>query len=412
MSDKWIFFAFRPSFDPIEDIVGGSQVRPFELFRVYAEAGHTVVIWETDGSEGPEERRYFNDRLIVKKLKYSGAFSLPFQLLEMRKCLRVAVRQAKEDGFTKLCYYNQIPVSVVFRLGLVPVISQPGILLFDYALSLGLVTWGNVHDISPDHELSARERVSSQIQIRNVNLKAYFHELIQRVFLKKSTFVSAGSVGMREALLERYPLSADQVYSMQAGYNQELLSTLAEWEPPESGSPWTIGYLGSFMDASLEILVEAFSRLEGKELRLLLAGRGMNQAVSTYGSSLDNIEVIEDARYSNFAEIASEVDIWAVPLLDTFVVDFCWQLKMPMYLASGRPIVRTNGKALADSGLSEFVFATKATPENFAVAIEEILSEPETALQRARQGRAEIQASATWEKVAMDLLDGLEKVSA
>ena len=67
---RWFILAFRPRYDVLEDIVGGDQVRPFELFNAYAAAGHRVHIWETDGvSVG--ERSFHNGSLVVRPLRYS-----------------------------------------------------------------------------------------------------------------------------------------------------------------------------------------------------------------------------------------------------------------------------------------------------------------------------------------------------
>jgi hypothetical protein len=215
---------------------------------------------------------------------------------------------------------------------------------------------------------------------------------------------------MKQALVKRYHLSADRISVMQAGYNPLLSSPLPPWSPPEDDQ-WTVGYLGSYMDASLEVLVEALHKLGRPEVKLILAGRGMSKASEHHTNPWPNTTVIESARYSTFAEVARNVDLWVVPLTDRFTIDYCWQLKMPMYFASGRPIVRTGGKALDDSGLGEYVYQTGSTSEEFAATLQQIFTSPEEAAQRAQAGKTAIERDGSWKSVALRLLSDLEALS-
>lgn len=411
VKDQWFILAFQPKFNTLDEVVGGDQVRPHELFTNFAQAGHQVHIWETC-SEHKKERSFFDGSLIVRPLRARwGIVGSLLQLLEMRKILQQETAWAQENGYHRLCYYHQVPVAVVFRFRLVPMLTQQGILLFDLAKKLGMKVWANVHDLSPEHEHLVRLRAGKKSKLRYLYLKGLIGSWMQKRFLPKADFVAAASAPLRDALVARCSLVPERTAVLLAGYNKSVLDKVTAWDPPQRDAQWTVGYLGSPVDVSLELLVESVCTLNRKNVRLLLAGMGMPGMVEHLRSKWPNTEVVNDVRYFSYEKIANNTDLWVIPLDDLYVRDYTWPLKMPMALASGRPVVRTSGRILDLSGLKDYFFVSGVSPQEIASTIAGVMDNPDQAAAKARAGQGYVRKNLSWDTLAVDMLERLERVT-
>lgn len=409
---RWLIVTFRSKFLELEEIVGGDQIRPYELFSNFAAAGHRVHLWEIHHPEG-RERTFYDGKLVVRQIRYRpGLSGQLLQLAEMRNTLRKELAWAKENGYQRICYYQQIPVGVVFRGGLIPMLTHPGILLVGLANRLGMATWGAVHDISPEHEQFMQRRAKGRSVPRYVALKGRLHAWLQQVFLPKVSFVTTVSSPIRELLIERHRLDRKRISVFLSGYNKTLIAEVESWEPRVADTNWTIGYLGSPHDVSLDLLIESIATLGRENVKLLLSGKGMNQMVASIRARWPNIEVIDEVQYSSFSRIANRVDLWVHLFDDQYCIDFAWQLKVPMCLASGRPVVRTAGRAVDQSGMKEYFFLTGTTPEEVARVIAYVLDHPDEAYERAQAGRSFVLENLSWEQLSLEMLTCLEKCAS
>ena len=85
-----------------------------------------------------------------------------------------------------------------------------------------------------------------------------------------------------------------------------------------------------------------------------------------------------------------------------------WELKVPLYIASGRPVIRTLTTELDYSGLKPFLFLIDSTPESIAERIQYIMRHPQVAARKACEGREFILREMTWETTTRRLWNRLE----
>ena len=214
---NWCFVAFQDQYSGIESIVGGDQIRPYEILTNIAKLGHQVIIFELKNSH----RKIDLDNSNISVLSVSEMGN-PRKLSTLKKALKSAKNKSICQGKNKLCFYQQIPVGVVFRGGFVPMLVQPAIQLFGYAKLLGFTTWGSVHDLAPEHGIYAAKRSNLELSISE-KLKYWMQMRLlcvqQSLLLKKLDFVTAVSNPMRCALIDRYNLDPKRLELFQSAYN-------------------------------------------------------------------------------------------------------------------------------------------------------------------------------------------------
>ena len=411
MQNSWLIIAFQTQFRELGEVVGGDQVRPHELFSSLARAGHQVCVWETNNEQGVP-RSYYDGALTVKQLpSWKGFWGMFSQIFQMRRVFKSEIAQAREKGHQRICLYQQVPTAIVFRFRLVPLLTQPGILLFGLARKLQVSIWAALHDLSPDHERTAKARAGKGSRYRYLWLKSVLGELQQRYFLPRANFISVVSEPIRQEINKRYSVPLEKMSVFISGYNPQILSEVVPWRAPRDGEAWTIGYLGSPADVSLDLIMESLSLLVHKNVRLLLAGKDMERVVQHLRSRWSNTDVMDGVAYSDYAKIANQVDLWVIVFNDDYCLDFTWQLKLPMALASGRPTVRSAGRALDLSGLKEHFFVSGTQAEQIAQTIDEILDNPQQAQSRAEQAREHVTRLFSWEQIAQRMIADLSRLS-
>ena len=406
---KWLFVSFMPRFPSIAQIVGGIQVRPYELFNNLRKLGHQVHVWQTHSREKEAVAR--NVIVNTLNLPRSKVLTEIIRFLLMLRTFICEIKEAKAKGLT-VCFYQQVPGGIRWGFQLVPICSMPGFLLFPVARLMGMATWAAVHDLPPYHEqyvkrLYRQLDIGSSWQRLQLSLMGWMHQLHLKFAFRFSSIISVVSEEMRRFTLKDYHLNSQQVVVFRSACNPMLLDGISTWHPPEK-SPWTIGYLGSPLDASLPALLDAVRLLNSCSVRLLLAGQSMRQILEKQSvKDIKNI-IVQEAIYSDFPLIASQVDIWVIVYSQDKHLDMAWELKVPLYIASGRPVIRSLTTEVGHSGLKPFLFLTDSTPESIAERIQYIMQHPQVAARKAQEGCEFILREMTWETTTGHLLNRLE----
>jgi hypothetical protein len=179
-----------------------------------------------------------------------------------------------------------------------------------------------------------------------------------------------------------------------AGVNPALVATIPRWQPPR-GRPWRIAYLGSVSDADFSILADAVRSLSARyDIELLLAAQVKQRC---------RVPVIADEglSYFDFARFATGVDIWAVPYGDDpYYDEMAAQLKVPVDVASGRPVAVTTTRTLRHT-------VAAAGSDGMLAALDTIMSDPAGAEARSRAAREHVLHTMTWEDSIGRILEQL-----
>lgn len=404
---RWRFVAFFPRFPPLETVVGGDQIRPFELFtevagslgqrvRIYTphESGRGTVI----RSSGLLEHRSLGPRA-------RGASGTARMLRRMRRALRFEVESARRTA-ERPCFYQQVPSGTVMKAGVLPLPTKPSVALLPIARELGATTWAAMHDISPEHGSTARRRTGRSLAETWVPERLGMMQ--QRLLLPVADFVTTVSGPMRDLISARCSLDPSRVAVFHSAINPRILEGMTRWTPPRDGARWTVGYVGSMHDVSLNLILATLAEVpEAIRPRLRIYGVGAGEAARELSSRGVELEVGGESRYADLGRVASDVDLWLLPYDDAYYETITWELKAPMYLATGRPVIRTGGEALERSGLAEHFFVTGNTPTDVARTVSEVVQDGPGARARADNARAAVLAHETWKARAHELLESL-----
>jgi glycosyltransferase involved in cell wall biosynthesis len=406
----WRFLSFLPLLPPAAEVVGGTQIRPSELFRRCSERGHRVRVLETDNPEGaPRSEGLVEIGPLTTRRR--GAVGLAQRILEMRRVLRDEARAAASAG-ERLCYYAKLPTGFVFKRGVLPAPTHPGALLLPLARKLGAVTWAAVHDLSPDHErqMLLRADAWSRTERRQMEWKARLGAFSQRQAFRHASFLSAVSPPLLETLRRRYSLDPRRLAVFWSGVAPHLVEPIPAWEPPLN-RPWRVGYLGSPFDVSFELLARSLRALGRDDVVLVLGGLEPSRHAERARAIYPRLEVVDGIRYQGYAAFAERIDLWALPFDDPYCLQIAWQLKVPLALASGRPFVRSRGPVVETSDLAPYMGLGGTSPESFAAALQSVMEDPQSAKERAATARAEVLRRYTWDVLCDGLLERLEEAT-
>ena len=405
---SWRFLAFLPRLPPLDELVGGTQIRPHELFSRYAERGHRVRVFETEHGGGAP-RRAGGLEVAPLPVQRRGVSGLAARLAVMAALLAREARAARAAG-ERLCYYAKFPAGLVLKGGWVPAPSHPGGLLIPLARRLGAATWAAVHDISPEHERRMLERadVVSPRERALTARKARLGVAEQRLLLPRASFVSAVTPVMTSLIASRCGVEQRRLAVFWSGVAPALVEPIPPWEPPAPGRPWRVGYLGSPLDVSFSLLARSLARLGREDVVLLLGGAGVSQHAARARACYPRVEVREGVRYADYSDFARDVDLWALPYADDYVLEITWELKVAQALASGRPVVRSDGPIVAHTDLGPHLYLSGSDPAGFAAGVARVLADPAAAASRARAARADLLERYRWSRLADELLERLE----
>ena len=404
---SWRFLAFLPRLPPPGELVGGTQIRPHEVFSRCAERGHRVRVFETEHRGGAPRRAGLLE-VAPLPVQRRGVSGLAARLAVMAALLRSEARAARAAG-ERLCYYAKFPAGLVLKGGWFPAPSHPGGLLIPLARRLGAETWAAVHDLSPEHELRMLERadVVSPRERARARRKARLGAAEQRLLLPQASFVTAVSPVMCELIAARCGVDPRRLAVFWSGVAPELCEPIPAWSPPAPGQPWRVGYLGSPLDVSFSLLARSLARLGREDVVLLLGGQGVSEHAARARACYPRVEVREGVRYAGYADFAREVDLWALPYADDYVLEITWELKVAQALASGRPVVRSEGPIVARTDLGRHLWLAGCDPSGFAEGLAQVLADPAAAAARARAAREDVLRRYRWSALTDELLERL-----
>lgn len=407
--------AVLPDFPTLADVVAGDRVRSLELLSALGAMGFRVeVLTFASTTPSPAAHQHVSTASLpfdARRLSDVGA------LAAVARALRRHARMAASRG-TRPVLYVKVPGGLYLRGGIAPVHSNPTHLLAGLARRLGFAIWSTVHDLTPDHDLamSARRRRNGEDVPANppraVRWSWALGEAEACWLFRRSDLITVVSEGMRRAVVERSAAPPERVVVATTGVNPTLVEAIPRWVAPRPGAAVTLAYLGSPYDVELGRILAAVglaAQATGRQLVLKLSARP--QAVPRLP---DRVTVeVRASRYGGFQEYASDVDIWLNCFADDdrYIMEMGSPIKLPMYVASGRPTVTTAGPYLERDRLGPWVVPAGSTEVELAAAVTTLLADLPAARLRALDAREHVMRTRTWEQTARLIASRLVAVS-
>lgn len=399
---KLHILAWFSRFPELSEIDGGELIRPLELIYGLSEQGvATSILTENATTQIPVERMELSQNKLVRRV----------QRHKQARAWLIREAEAAHAAGSIPILYRKIPSDMRVVAGFAALFTDPFRRIDTFAASLGIRIWNTMHDLAPDHTLTIarRLRASGVLGLRrqfNLSMHAYWEELQQRRCLTANSILTVVSQSLKEKALRKYPLQADRIHVLRSGFRPQLLDPVSQWIPPKERR-WRVGYLGSGNDSMLAELVQALQQL--KEVDVVVGGRDVQNILSKVRNS-ENIRFVEAVRYSDFAQFAEDVDVWVVHYGDDPYLDQAWQLKIPMYMASGRPLMMTSTRELAYTGLQDLVWKTGRTVQDVCQTLTELMANPIQAKDRADRAQARARAEMKWSDRVTEVKEFLESL--
>jgi hypothetical protein len=407
--------AVLPDFPGLEDVVAGDRVRSLELLTTLGDMGYPAHVL-TFASTTPAQSSHPNVSTGSLPFDAERLSDVPALAAVTRALWRHAA--ATRARSSRPVLYVKVPGGLYMRGGLAPVHSNPVHLLVPLARRMGFLIWTTVHDLSPDHDLAmlARRRRNGEGipdappgRLR----RAWALGAAEASWLfRRSDLVTVVSEGMRRAVVHRSGVPAERVVVATTGVNPALVGPVPAWTAPGPGDQVTLAYLGSAYDVELGTILAAVgmaAQATGVPLVLRLSAGPPVRPVLP-----DKVTVeVMGSRYAAFPEYASGVDIWlnCFAREDEYIMEMGSPIKLPMYIASGRPTVTTAGPYLERDGLRPWVVTAGSTEQELAAAIVAVLVDLPAARNRASAARDHILETRTWYATARCIADRLDSLA-
>jgi len=175
-----------------------------------------------------------------------------------------------------------------------------------------------------------------------------------------------------------------------------------------------ISYIGSVLDAEPTLLVEAVERVRREFPNVLLHIFTSNSFLRNELAHLlsrDWIRVNARTRYASFAQYVAESDILVLPYPRDPYLQMVWQLKFPMYLASGRPVVMTEVGEMGDFARNtEGCILSEPDPEALSGGIMKVLRDHKGYLYRAATMQARVVRELSWSNTMADAVASVRRL--
>jgi glycosyltransferase involved in cell wall biosynthesis len=309
-----------------------------------------------------------------------------------------SVRSARREG-KRPVLWSRIPGGVSWKF-FIPVLGDPSFILVPIARLMKVAVWASNHDISPEHEsdkINQRHAAGTVDRASDTRARrsGRVQSSIQAFALPKATCVTAVSEGTRLELIERYSLDPATTGIVRAGVDP---SSYAQWEPWQRPTGrWKLGLLGASADSDIDFLLKTLRGLDPAGFSVTLLGRGFGEMDRSLLPPLP-IELRSDVKYADLAAVASSVDVWLVPLGVHGYHRWAWPLKIPMYLASGRPVVMTDHPELASAGVAPYVYSVaRDSADGLASGVAAVVADV-NASDKAKRAREFALTSLSWDE--------------
>jgi len=391
---------FLPRWKNFDEILGGEEIRPYELITSLANLGEEVwVLLQEDPSSRPPlspQIHFFPLRWHPPKPLHD--LILPPLLLS--KLLSLRYRRSSET----ILFYSKAPTALGWLKVGIPYHENPGYWLFPCLNALGFSTIAMIHDLEPEHSQRAKAR-GRMTPHPHPRWKAFE----QGWAVRCARFAWTVSPELKEAISSRWHFPSSRCFVLYPGVNPELVRSLT---PPKPSGVFTLGYVGSLWDADLGILLKAFYRLKEKDfpIRLKLGGVGIEKLSKEIPARFrEDVEFCSRILYAQFPLFATDVDLWVIPYGRAPYLDMAIQLKIPILLSSFRPVLVERTRALERSPFSSWIIFYHGREEELARTIEEVLNSYPRFLDHAERARETLLRTATWSDRTREWLHFLQE---
>ncbi len=391
------------SFPKPDKIVGGRSIRPYEVVNCLRRIGHKVQVFETEEVRGLRSFRPNSSvGLIVRELL--RILLLPPVL--MSTLMSFGNNTGKEENFCLL----KIPSNISATL-LSPLLA---ILLVIVCRIRRIKIWSSVHDLSPEHQQYILRSTKYDVKFRLLALRLRMHGAIsyleENILLKNADLVTVVSSEMKERVIHKHRLDSRKVSVLRASVNPSLASNVKDSEEKDSVKVMTIG---SLVDVDVDLLIEAtrIARLSKRGITLLLVGRGDLSALGEICRNHPWVKYCGEGTYTEFPNLVDAADILVIPQTKDPYIEMAWQLKVPMYLASGRPTIITRTKEIENYlEHREVCIVCDNTPTALAKSMILLASNPKLRSKLARKAQEFALRELTWEVTVRKVLDHFEEM--
>lgn len=361
-------------FPPREEIIGGEQVRPFELVKYWATMGRSGEVW----CLRPAQRRRgqlgaVRVHSVVGKGVLREALILPVLIGAL---LRAAWRW--KQGAARPVLVHR-PGGVFYWRSL-PILGDPSLALLWLCRLLGFVIVASVHDVSPEHEEGAANRRAvvghdfDSVSERHRRGAGHWNCRMQRTGLRHSDLAIVTSFRHRQMLESRGAVPRHDYCLIPPGVEPATFQSIGP--PMAPATRWRIGIPGSAFDSDLLALERALHLLpRSVKVELVVAGRDADAVGQLRFGPNICVRTESTLRYAEFPALARDVDLWVLVWGVDPYLQSTSPLRVPMCIASGRPVISTRLEEFGVAGFSGLLVECEPTPEGLADAIASVISD-------------------------------------
>jgi glycosyltransferase involved in cell wall biosynthesis len=241
---------------------------------------------------------------------------------------------------------------------------------------------------------------------------------IERRMMRSADVVISTNESYRRIAIERVGVSQDRVFVVRNGPDLERFTPVGPDESLRRGRRFLLAYLGMMgpqdgIDHALGALAE-LRRLRGDdwhavfigegevrgEMELLAAGLGLGDQVEFAGWRGDN----------DIRSILSTADLCLAPDPPSPLNDVSTMIKVPEYMAMGRPIASYDLPETRVSAGGSAAYAAEPTPASLGRCVNDLLEDESRRREMAEIGSRRV-TELSWQHSAKTLLDAYEHAS-
>jgi glycosyltransferase involved in cell wall biosynthesis len=242
----------------------------------------------------------------------------------------------------------------------------------------------------------------------------------ERMLLKQSDGIFALTEAVREYIVEHYNVPGSKVFTIPHGVDVELFARERrkdEFLVNQLGlrNKKVILYTGAILPLNgVFDLVKAMKivNLKIKDVMLVVVGAGsLETTIKKYikTSGLDNVIFTGQVPHKEIPRYHSIADILVNPDAKCLQTELDAPTKLFEYLASGKPIVSSNLRSIADIVGDNAVLVEPENPQSIAEGILTLLNDEEMRKKIGENGK-KLVFEYTWEKAANRTYDGYKTI--
>jgi glycosyltransferase involved in cell wall biosynthesis len=239
---------------------------------------------------------------------------------------------------------------------------------------------------------------------------------IERRMLQTADVVISTNESFRRIAIERGGVDPDSVFVVRNGPDLERFTPVEPDPELRRGKEHLIAYLGVMgpqdgIDRAIDALAE-LRRLRGDDWHAAFIGDGevveAMRARATNRGIGDAVEFVGWRRDDDIRRWLSTADVCLAPDPPGPLNDASTMVKVPEYMAIGRPIASFDLSETRVSAGDAAAYAASAEPAALAHCVDELLDDPERARAMGEAGRRRV-ADLSWEQSSQTLLEAYER---